>query len=293
MTIPKPKHYWNFDKTSDTVAVEPYGGARIALDRASWVPGRVGQAIRLNPKNGARLVTTNVRDMPPPFTIAAWVMREEDSEVATLFSSNKHIIRLEQWPDLHHVGLTHAGVLDASFGHTVPLHQWVHLALVGTAAGTTLYVNGERQGDVGMPTVLALRWLGSLGGFTEFTSVILDDLTIFDQALTDDQVEELAKQSTELPPPATIIPLEGAWHCTWNGTKHWTFGIKVSGHTLTIDYSDYWPGKIMSGAILSPDHICNLNPSGPADQGSLSANPDTIQWASHDGTALMVWTRAR
>ncbi|WP_438025734.1 LamG domain-containing protein [Sorangium sp. So ce233] len=293
MTIPVPKHYWKLDMTSGTVAAEPYGGARIALDRASWVPGRQGQAIRFHPKNGARLATTNVRDLPAPWTIAAWVMREEDSEAATLVSSHNQMIRLEQWPSLHHVGLTHAGVFDATFDRAIPLHQWVHLALVGTAAGVTLYVNGKRQGEVGAPTVLGLRWLGSFGGWTDFASVIIDELTIFDQVLTDDQVNELANQNTKLPAPDTIFPLEGAWSCTWNGTKHWTFGLKVSGHTLTIDYGDYSPGKIMSGAILSPAKICNLNPSGPADYGLLSGNPDTIYWTSHDGTPLMVWTRAQ
>ncbi|WP_437541976.1 LamG-like jellyroll fold domain-containing protein [Sorangium sp. So ce367] len=292
MTIPAPKHYWNFDKTSGTVAAEPYSGARIALDRASWVPGRLGQAIRFNPKNGARLATTNVREAPPPWTIAAWVMREEDSEVATLFSSNKHIIRLEQWPNQRQVGLTQAGAFDATFGQSAPLHQWVHLTVVATATETTLYVNGKRQGSVAAPANLGLRWLGSSGGWTEYASVIIDDLAIFDQALTDAQVDELANQNLKLPPPSTIIPLEGAWRCTWNGTKQWTFGIKVSGHTLTIDYSDYWPGKILSGAILSPERICSLNPSSPADYGGLSADPDTIHWTSHDGTPTMVWTRA-
>ncbi len=298
MTIPAPKHYWNFDNTSGTVAADPFGGARIALDRPSWVPGRLGHAIRFNPKNGVRLATTNVRDMPPPWTIAAWVMREEDSEAATLLSSHKHMIRLEQWPNLHQVGITHAGSFDASFEHTVPLHQWVHLTLVGTASGTTLYVNGKRQGEVGAPTPLGLRWLGSFGGWTEHASMILDELKILGEALPDEQVEELAKQTTELRPPAssTVIPVEGLWRSTVPGShssRAWNVAVRVEqGHLLTIDESDYAPGKVLSGAILGPDRIAILGPVGPADHGTLSANPDTIRWTSHDGTPLMVWTRA-
>jgi hypothetical protein len=200
MTLPTPKYYWNFNETSGTTAVDSVGGAVIALDRASWVPGKEGNAIRFNRNDGAKLATTSLSEIPPPWTIAFWVMREEDCDGAAIFSSSHYGLKLEQWENTHQVGFTKYTInnitgYDPSFDYTAPLKQWVHLALVmGTDNKLRRYVNGMGSDvrEVQEPINLGLRWLGSTHGYTEFASAIFDEIQVFDQALTDEQVGELA-----------------------------------------------------------------------------------------------------
>jgi choice-of-anchor C domain-containing protein len=220
MTLPAPKHYWNFNETSGTVAADAIGAAVIALDRPGWVPGRQGNAIRFNPTDGVRLATTNLTEMPPPWTAAFWVKREADSEGATLWSSNGHALKLEQWRNTHQVGLTGFGVFDETFEGKTPIGEWVHLAVVGTATETKLYLNGRLQGTLARSTDLGLQWLGSSGGYMEVASAILDEVKIFDVALTDAQVAELAGETLDGP----------------NLIKNGSFeqGVAVSGQYVTL-----------------------------------------------------------
>src|SRR5687768_10640910 len=144
MTLPAPKHCWSFDEGSGTIARDSAGGATIQLDRASWAPGRYGNAIRFNPKDGARSAMTRLAERPPPWTIAFWVKREADSESASLFSSPARALKLEQWMNTHQVGFTKFAPpgkpgVDVAFHYTALLHEWAHLVLVGTDTRATLY----------------------------------------------------------------------------------------------------------------------------------------------------------
>jgi hypothetical protein len=205
VTLPAPKIDWKLKDISGTTARDSVGGAALEFDRESFVPGRSGKALRFNPKDGARLVTTTFPEMPPPWTAALWVKREEDSESATLFSSTKFAFKLEQWPHTHALGFTLLGHSDESFGITARVNEWVHVALVGTAAQTTLYVNGERKGTLATAVNLKMQWLGSTLGRSDFASMLLDEIKIFDRALTSDQVREVmgpTPQRVDEPNPA-------------------------------------------------------------------------------------------
>jgi len=248
MTLPAPKHYWNFNETGGTVAADAAGGAMMALDRPSWVPGRVGNAVRFNPSDGVRLATTTLPEMPPPWTAAFWVKREADSQGASLWSSNKHALKLEQWGNTHQVGLTAFGQFDASFDGTAPLNEWAHLAVVGTATETKLYLNGSPHGTLAKSVELGLRWLGSTQGYQEFASAILDEVKVFDQALTDAQVAELAT--------VTGTGLTGQYFTNANlsgtpaltrldATVNFDWGIGSPDPSIPVDrFSARWTGQV-------------------------------------------------
>jgi hypothetical protein len=197
MTLPAPKHHWSFDEGSGTIARDSAGGATIQLDRASWAPGRFGSAIRLNPQDGARSVMTRLAERPPPWTIAIWVKREADSKSASLISSPSRALRLEQWMDTHQVGFTRFAPpgkpgFDIALRYTAPLNQWAHLVLVGTDTRATLYAGGASQGSIDESFDLGMQWIGSTWGWHKVCSALVDEIKVFDQALTDAQVAELA-----------------------------------------------------------------------------------------------------
>ena len=87
-------------------------------------PGKVGNALRFNPDDGARLVTTTLPELAAPWTAAFWVKREADPESSSLFSSLKYALKLEQWPaKQHRVGFTPFTRFDEPFRYVAPLGE--------------------------------------------------------------------------------------------------------------------------------------------------------------------------
>jgi len=199
MTLPTPKQYWTFDETSGTTATDSVSGAKITIDRESWRAGKFGNALRFNPKDGAKEVTANLPDLPPPWTVSLWVNWEEKAENgSTLLSGSKSALKLEQWDNGHVLGLTQYSYGQPGYGgdHTfggasARLGEWVHLTFVGTAAETKLYIDGKPVTPPSKPIPLGLYYIGSSHGTEERASMLLDELKVFDEALTDSQVAEL------------------------------------------------------------------------------------------------------
>jgi hypothetical protein len=305
MTLPAPKHYWNFDEISGTTAADSVGGAVIALDRANWVPGKQGNAIRFNPNDGVKLATTSLSEIPPPWTAGFWVKREADSDGASLFSSNSYALKLEQWGSGHKVGFTRFSTAsrlgaDDSFNYVAPLSTWVHVALVGTATEVTLYVDGNKQGSVQGAIDLGLNWLGSTKGYVEFASAILDEIQVFDVALTDEQVGELANGPSSVsppppPPPAglTTFPLPGKW-ATADRAHTMTISPTQYGNKVMIHW-DNFEVSMASGEIINPNAVMLLiNGTGTVFNGAitLATSPERLNLVFTSKPGVMtVWYR--
>jgi len=204
MTLPTPKHQFNFDEGSGTQAVDSAGGARMTMDRSSFHSTQWKTGLRFNPVDGARVVTSNVPDRPPPWTAGLWLLREAKSTSSTLFCTDDSSIKLEQWNANNLVGFTNysfgvPGVGgDYHFGYETPIGKWVHLAFVATNQEIKLYVDGVLQNTNPRPVIFGMKWVGSSHGWHEFGQMIIDELKIFDEALNDQQVQELAGKTPKI-----------------------------------------------------------------------------------------------
>lgn len=252
MALPNPKYYWKFDDIAGTTAIDSVSGAKMALDRAAFVAGKQGRALRFNPQDGVRMVTTTLPDLPAPWTVSFWVKREADTSGSTLFGSDKYAIKLEQWNGAHKLGFTAFGKFDTSFDYMTPIGEWVQVTMVGTATETRLSVNGKPQGTRQQSIALGLQWLGSSGQYVEFASMVLDEIQIFDKELTDAQVAELADGDPVKPRIVNSSFEEGPDPGGWVGVASgqtsivgWTVG--GSG----VDYvGTYWqPGDTLRRSV--------------------------------------------
>ncbi len=128
-----------------------------------------------------------------PWSVSVWVKRTADRGTATLMSGRDHLgryryIYLDQGTSSR-VGFRTPTGATHSFSYTVPLNTWTHLAFVATGGdtkSTKLYVNGRLTDTVAdsMPLpfdAIAARRANGL-------RAKLDDLKIFDEALTAVQV---------------------------------------------------------------------------------------------------------
>ncbi|WP_437541972.1 LamG domain-containing protein [Sorangium sp. So ce367] len=310
MTLPAPKHYWKFDETSGTTAADSAGNATVTLDRGNcWVPGKSGNAVRFDPNGGVRLATTTVSDIPPPWTAACWVKPDAaPAGSAALLSSNYYAFKLQQSNTPGEVGITQFGDKDWSFGIAVPLDEWTYLTLVGTATDTTLYLNGVPKGTLPVSINLGLDWLGSTQGYEEFAKMLLDEVEIFDVALTGDQVGQLVngppKSSPPPPPPpwppTLIFPLQGRWLMTCDPgitTDRYYYDVTDTGDGhFTSTGTNIRTGNSAGCPAINGYYVSATEINGATWNGYLFAeNPDTIKWVFAPWTLerpYAVWTRA-
>ncbi len=199
----RPSHRYTFEPADYppgwTYASRPPNNTLMVDDEAGDLPGtsyiinnptRIpdgvrGSAFRFdNSRDG---VGFGGLDVAPPWTAAVWVRRNQVIDDGPLLNSTAGSLKLDQF-QTGRVGITEYGVADHSFDYTAPLGEWVHLAFVATAAGTTLYVNGRQQDTVDAVIDLPMH---SIGANRRMARADLDELVSYDEALSPAQVAAL------------------------------------------------------------------------------------------------------
>jgi hypothetical protein len=164
-----------------------------------YTNGVCGQALHLDGLTGGMI--PGGASLPPPWTVCLWVNRQNASETsATLLADGVNTLQLERDNLTRQVGVSIGGQGDYTFGCSVPQNTWTHLALVGTSAGTTVYLNADLTGThnplpVSLPLPLVCLGLdfhgvadaiGSKGSyqFTNHLKGSLDEMQVFNRALS-------------------------------------------------------------------------------------------------------------
>jgi hyaluronate lyase len=183
--------YWGFDEGVGTIASNTWGSTQGAINGAVWTTDSVsGEALYFNGTNSS--VDIGAADITGPWTAAMWVKRQ-DSSVGNsiLMGGSNSSLALEQWNNTNKVGFTKRAVADYTFNYTAPVDTWVHLTFVGSSSGTSLYVNGvlleSNAAVIDCP-------MGNIGawGTVGYLKGTLDDVKIFNRALTQGEITELA-----------------------------------------------------------------------------------------------------
>ena len=215
-TVRAPKAYWKMDEASGATRAEDTQGAFPAGTHggASFgTTGKVGKALHLPGSTGYAQTTGPVVDSTKSFSVSAWarlttktvtpvVVSQEGTVGSALqlyYSSNydRWIFNM-QTPD----SMTPTYVRAQSI---VPptLNAWTHLTGVydATAQRISLYVDGKLQQTVAQPNV----WNGagpvnigrfkSKGAYTSYFTGDIDDVRVFDQAITGSEAALLAGTS--------------------------------------------------------------------------------------------------
>lgn len=125
-----------------------------------------------------------------PWTACFWVNRQDAVDgSAVLLGDSQTALKLEQWQYTRRVGFTQYGTADYSFNYSTPTNTWVHLAMVGTAAGTVLYTNGVAVETNAATINLPRGRMGFNGG--DHMRGALDEVMLFDHALTPAEIQQV------------------------------------------------------------------------------------------------------
>jgi GH25 family lysozyme M1 (1,4-beta-N-acetylmuramidase) len=143
-------------------------------------------------------LTTSAASIAAPWTACMWVNRQNaPGTAAAIMGDGSYEIKLEQYNATHQVGLTRFGAWDANFGVTVPQNTWTHVAFVGTASGTSLYINGALSGSLTntLPCprgYIGAGWVTSSAKFVDWMLGSLDEIMVFNRALSASEISAIS-----------------------------------------------------------------------------------------------------
>lgn len=218
--------YYKQDEGAGTTAGDSSGNNyHGTLNGPFWTTaGKSGRGLVFDGAND--YISTNLPELATPWTASLWVKREDSTNgSASLMSSASCALKLEQFNNTNKVGFTKFGVADYTFNYTAPAGAWVHLSFVGTSAGTSLYVNGVFQETNSAAISCPLSYVGSS---TEAFKGTLDDLKVYNRALSSGEIWTLANGNVALGKTVTASSVEAGTSFTadkavdGNPTTRWS-----------------------------------------------------------------------
>jgi hypothetical protein len=255
---------WLMDEGSGTVAKDSSGHGYHADLKGSptWVKGKFGRALEFN---GASYL--EIRDSAQnlafggvsPFSITAWVKYQAGGTLMGKFNG----------------GVIGAYIVEIGGGGTVSFHREVapwaysgtktlpgndfgHVAVTYDGAKMRIYVNGvfdadqdrgAQNTDTATPVLIGARMTGGVP--SNFFSGVLDEVAIFNVALTEDQIKAVMKglATTEAQDPT---PGDGATDAPRDTSLGWTPTATAATHNVYFGTSE---DDVKAASVETPGSV--------------------------------------
>jgi hypothetical protein len=237
--------WWTFDEGSGTTAYDTSGNGHdgTLLGTGEWGSGPFGAAALEFGTDKCTGINCGVFDPTggtPEFTLALWAYWDGTPAFSYHFLTKSNgwaadtmMFQVELWADdsrpeyTERVGISYQGNSPGSvpFG-VMPKNEWVHLAWIFDGTNATVYMNGvDDEGPkpfsigpyVDAPVIIGASTLGATRVFEGF----LDDMRLFDYALTEPEIRAImtGTEQSQLaygPEPADGALLTDTWaNLTW------------------------------------------------------------------------------
>jgi hypothetical protein len=206
----QPSAWWLLNEGIGTTAYDYSGNGHTGTlnSGVSWTSaGHSGNGAYYNATQFSLININNPFTLTANWTATMWVNRWESKSVSTLISGTTYALKLEQYNATNRVGYTHYSVVDNTLGYTSPLNNWVHLAFVETASGVAVYANGVLMATNVATASLNATALGldNYTTYTDYLDATLDDVRIYNQALTQLQITNIYAYGRITPLPAISL----------------------------------------------------------------------------------------
>jgi len=191
---------WLFDEGSGTTAADTSGNGNpgTLTNGPTWTSsGHAGAALSFDGVNDR--VIASVPNLPA-VTISMWVNAPRAGTVKRIFDRNgsNPIIRILSDGRPQFVGSSFLNSTTA-----ITANVWQHIVVVGDASGHKIYVNGSLAGSDAMAYVVTQSEAVSIGGSLDYFPGAIDDVRLYDRALSASEVSDLYADSPSTPAPTT------------------------------------------------------------------------------------------
>jgi len=197
---------WLFDEGSGDVANDSSGHKNDGKFTGSpkWVNGKFGKALQLDGSSASvDCGNTATLDLPTnsAVTMCAWVNSAVGSTGAWQGIMAKRTANYSYGINFINTAFqvySSSGSGVQGWAYLLPKNEWVHIVGIMSKDPTQLYVNGELFGGAGkgpgggaFSNAANLFRIGSSGTIGEYFNGIIDDVAVFDVALTADDITSI------------------------------------------------------------------------------------------------------
>lgn len=321
LTIPpadsvQPYAWWPLEEGAGTVAFDFSGNGHTGTlnSGASWTAaGHGGNAVYFNATSLSLITLSNpFRLTANNWTATMWVNRWESKSSSTFISGSHDALKLEQYEATNRVGYTIYGTADYPLNYTTPVGGWMHLAFVETSAGVSLYTNGVLAASNTAKTPVDASAIGCYlyGTYTDYLDATLDDVRVYNSALTAANIASLAAYGRISPIPAVSLTApanDSSFTVSSNivltasvitngqtiSAVQFYAGASLLGQTSASPYTWTWTNVPAGTYLLTAQTIYNGSStvtSPPVGIGvTTAATPTTLTATSTNGMLQLSW----
>jgi hypothetical protein len=223
---------WLFDEGEGDTAIDSSGnGNDGTLEGCSWVDGKFGKALEFN--GVSDYVDTGDDPITDPggtkiWSISAWVKRANDT--------SKLLITIRRSPGGYVLGvgilgaganqvkMTKYAIIDIYLGDFPHDTDWHHIVGVWHEGGQIVYIDGEVNAESGDTANFSAAGAGKLliGGDTGdqgFAEGIIDDVAVFNVALSEDDVMDIMERGVGMAAGILSVSPKGRLASVWADIK--------------------------------------------------------------------------
>jgi hypothetical protein len=326
----QPYAWWLLNEGTGTTAYDYSGNGHYGTlnSGVSWTTaGYSGNGAYYNATASALITINSPFTLTANWTATMWVNRWESKSVSTLISGTSYALKLEQYNSTNRVGYTHYSVVDNTLGYTTPLNSWIHLAFVETSSGVAVYADGILMATNVATSSLNATALGldNYTTYTDYLDATLDDVRIYNQALTQLQITNIYAYGRISPIPTVTLmsPTNGAAFIVSSnimltasvvtnaqsivGVQFYQ-GATLLGQDNNAPYTWTWTNAPAGNYTLTADAVYNGSSLAASQPVGIFVSPSTTQphlailetngafqlsWpADHTGWRLLAQTNA-
>jgi len=244
-----PLHWYKFNETSTDCIDSGSGGLNgtyedVSLSQEGFFGP--GTAVGFTRTGANRAIFTGASDLPGPWTVEYIVKTTKipaGTDPQCLNDSATTSIRLAGWTSVGEAGFTLYGVADYQFTPAAGLtlndlviqqDVWLHLVWRNNGSGTQFFMDGQLAASTADMIDLPLLTIGGRsGGTSDQLQGVLDEVVVFDRALSDAEI--LAHAAPTFPVKATNPePQDGAIHTATWVSLDWTSGSTAASHDVYV-----------------------------------------------------------
>ncbi len=236
-------HHWQFeeDPSVTTTVVDSVGGLNGTIEGPASVAGKAGKALSFDGSNDR--VRVQGFAAPAEGTIVLWINPSlAKSKERFLGTGGDFEVWLRSNGELKNELFDNGSTTVGTGAGAVKANEWCHVAVTydGAAKTVEIYLNGElkKAGTANLPAVptgTVLQFGSRPGiGAGEYYKGLLDDIQMYDEILTAEQLKPLFENPGTTVVTATIkasgpSPAEGAKDVLSDAVLTWTPGLYTKG----------------------------------------------------------------
>jgi len=289
--------HWKLDEESGAVAYDSspsgWGGIVSAGAEGNWIPdgGKLGGTLDFTGQD--YVIVPDFEPTDGIITVGVWAYarsRPGWSNLVTNWANETGQLHFGQNPSgllTVHYGLSDGGTVNTSDSEAFPLEEWQHCAFVADGADVILYRNGIELARVAydgtakqtLPLLgIGCKPNGNLsspapdGGVPAYWDGFIDDVALFDHALTQDEVNKLMEGVGAKELACDPVPEDASTDVPRDVVLGWEAGEFAATHdvyfgTAFDDVNDASRNNSMGVLLSQSQTVLSYDPEGVFEYG--------------------------